>query len=1213
MIGMKSMLLFTFLFLLTLAAQAQDAVQNRILFIGDGGSINKVQKELIYSASNKVISGKTSVVYLGNNIYPDGFGSQPKEKNSPEGKILQSQYLPMRKKGAKVYFLPGNRDWDDKGPHGLTKIQKEWTYFEYHKDSLLKLLPPDGCPDPVVIPVSDSLVMIALDTEWWLYQHDKENSEDDCSCTSQRDVIDALREYLYKNGNKTVLLIMHHPFMSYGKYGGYHSWKDHIFPLLHVNPSLYLPLPGIGSFYPLFNKAFPGIEYLKHPLYKSMIRNISKVLQGFPNLILISSHDNGQQLIENKKTHQTQIVTGIGRGDDSYIKNGKKAVFTSEKPGYVVADQLPGNQIHFTFYSYQNGKVEQSFQYTMGYEQRSHWKDSIYTPIPKDSIVTAVNPSYNKIGKFGRFWLGDNYRKAWAAPVKLPVFHLDTLHGGLHTVKLGGGMQTTTLRLADSNGVEYNMRSVDKAVGKLVPAPFRGTFVRGLMKDATSAQFPYGALMVPPVEDAVGVPHLDPSIGVVAPDSLLGAYQKLAVGKVFLLDKREPYGNTDNYKKAFKKLQKDNDNSFDAINFLKARMVDLLFGDWDRHGDQWRFYDLKKGSHKFYSIMPRDRDIVLNVTQGVIPFLVKNFFIMPHASGFGKELLPGSNFYLMKSSFLNAYPANQISYKKWMQTAQEFESQVTDSVLKASVSTLPKGLDTSQTTEILTDLEARRDQIPEAMDKYYKLVNHIVDIRGSDRKELVKITDVKGKDALHIMMQKIDKHGNLEDTLMEKTYPRSMTKEIRIYLGEDKDKVSINNKTSSIKLRIIGGKPRHQSHKTYQVINSKNKINIYDYKPETYLGKTKKIKKHISSLPQNTQFVPVNLYNTYLPLVTGAINLDDGVMLGLGIQYKKQGGFRKTPYASLHKLTVMHSFTTQAFEIKYKGEWRHVFGHTDILLKGDAKAPKNIQNFFGIGNETPIDKSGDYKRFYRTRFNVYHLNAAFRWHWGEHSTFSVGPEVQYYHLNPKENQGRFIHQKNKLHSYDSAVIAKDKWHLGLKIKYKLDHRNNEILPTYGYYLNIDLKGLVGLSRYADAFAQLNPNFAFYKNLNETQSVILADRIGGSFTIGKPSFYQYAYLGGQGNLLGFRKFRFAGLQSVYNNLEMRIRLADFGNQVMRGEIGLTGFYDIGRVWSEGTHSRMWHQGVGGGIYLAPASLAVLRFDLGYSKEGWYPYFGFGIRF
>src|SRR5699024_8211800 len=131
--------------------------------------------------------------------------------------------------------------------------------------------------------------------------------------------------------------------------------------------SLYLPLPVIGSLYPLFNKVFPGIEDLRHPLYKSMIRNISKVIRGFPNLMLISSHDNGQQLIKNNKTHQNQIVTGIGNGGNSYIKKGKNTVFSSENPGYVIADWLPGNKVRFTFYGwYKDGGINKAFEYTKG-------------------------------------------------------------------------------------------------------------------------------------------------------------------------------------------------------------------------------------------------------------------------------------------------------------------------------------------------------------------------------------------------------------------------------------------------------------------------------------------------------------------------------------------------------------------------------------------------------------------------------------------------------------------------------------------------------------------------------------------------------------------------------------------------------------------------------------------------------------------------------
>ena len=57
----------------------------------------------------------------------------------------------------------------------------------------------------------------------------------------------------------------------------------------------------------------------------------------------------------------------------------------------------------------------------------------------------------------------------------------------------------------------------------------------------------------------------------------------------------------------------------------------------------------------------------------------------------------------------------------------------------------------------------------------------------------------------------------------------------------------------------------------------------------------------------------------------------------------------------------------------------------------------------------------------------------------------------------------------------------------------------------------------------------------------------------------------------------------------------------------------GFYDVGRVWDKNDSSNQWHQGVGGGIYFAPASLAIFRFVMGHSNEGWYPYVSMSFRY
>jgi hemolysin activation/secretion protein len=120
-------------------------------------------------------------------------------------------------------------------------------------------------------------------------------------------------------------------------------------------------------------------------------------------------------------------------------------------------------------------------------------------------------------------------------------------------------------------------------------------------------------------------------------------------------------------------------------------------------------------------------------------------------------------------------------------------------------------------------------------------------------------------------------------------------------------------------------------------------------------------------------------------------------------------------------------------------------------------------------------------------------------------------------------------------------------------------------------------------------------------------------LGAGVTFGKSAFYQSLFVGGQENLLGYRQYRFAGQNMLYNNFEARIRLANFTGYIIPGQFGLLAFYDIGRVWIKDESSKIWHNGAGGGLYFAPVQMMVLSIVAGYSKEGWYPYITLGFRF
>jgi hypothetical protein len=277
---MKAIVLLLISISVISVAQSQDSVRYRVIFIGDAGEMNAEQQKSLKYAANHILPGKTSVIYLGDNIYPRGMGLPGTKEEDTAKKILESQYGPMRANGAPVYFIPGNHDWDKMGPNGLEKIKRQWQFLEEQNDSLLKLVPKWFCPDPVEINWVIVLPLLPMIANEW-YSPKKENADAECSCKTKVDVLNSLDNLLYRNRHKFIILASHHPFQSYGVHGGKYSWKDHIFPFMRSiricpAPSRYRILisnPSISIY---------QSGDLKHPLYRDMIKRVDAVFDSFP-------------------------------------------------------------------------------------------------------------------------------------------------------------------------------------------------------------------------------------------------------------------------------------------------------------------------------------------------------------------------------------------------------------------------------------------------------------------------------------------------------------------------------------------------------------------------------------------------------------------------------------------------------------------------------------------------------------------------------------------------------------------------------------------------------------------------------------------------------------------------------------------------------------------------------------------------------------------
>ncbi|MES1225427.1 MAG: hypothetical protein ABUT20_58650, partial [Bacteroidota bacterium] len=575
----------------------------------------------------------------------------------------------------------------------------------------------------------------------------------------------------------------------------------------------------VGSLYPILRSIIVNPEDAKHPLYKDMVKQVDAVFENFPNLVHVAGHEHGLQFI---KSDQIQVVSGAG-AKNAFAKKGKHSLFAATNSGYVVADLLAGNQLRFTYYMITaNGNIDTGFTYINPYINIKHTEDSLYDAVAKsteDSALGQANASYDKPGKLHRVFFGENYRREWAYKTKLPVIKLSQVQGGLTPLQRGGGHQSLSLRLQDSTGKEWVLRSVNKYPEVLLPEPLRETFAKDIITDAMSAQHPYAALVVPVLASAAGVPHTNPVIGLVAPDKALGIYQDDFMNTVCLLEEREPLGKSDNSQKMYKELLKDNDNTVDSTLLLKAKLLDLVLGDWDRHEDQWRWAYEKDNKGKKYIAVPRDRDQVFHIMDGTVPTFISRPWVLPLLHDFDGKIKQVNAFFTEGDS-MNRRLLNQFSYEQWMTVTNAFVASITDAVIEKAIAQLPQQPGNNRPQQLIAQLKQRRNNIPAAMSKYYRFINKIVDIQTTNKNEFVTIKDA-GK-GLEVVINKINKDGKIKEQLYRRVFDPARTKEIRLFVHDGDDSIVVDNHTK-IKLRLVGAR----GEKKYTIAAAAKKIRLY--------------------------------------------------------------------------------------------------------------------------------------------------------------------------------------------------------------------------------------------------------------------------------------------------------------------------------------------------------------------------------------------------
>src|SRR6185503_4687278 len=157
------------------------------------------------------------------------------------------------------------------------------------------------------------------------------------------------------------------------------------------------------------------------------------------------------------------------------------------------------------------------------------------------TIKVAANPNLKGNG-IKKSLIGKNYRDEWITPVEVPVLRLKEAYGGLKPTKQGGGKQTKSLRVENSAGKEWALRSVEKFPEKAVPDALRQTVAQKLLEDGISASYPYGILSMPKLSEAANVLYLKDSLVYLPDDPALGEFREKFKNTLVLMEEKDPSG-----------------------------------------------------------------------------------------------------------------------------------------------------------------------------------------------------------------------------------------------------------------------------------------------------------------------------------------------------------------------------------------------------------------------------------------------------------------------------------------------------------------------------------------------------------------------------------------------------------------------------------------------------------------------------------------------
>ena len=299
--------------------------------------------------------------------------------------------------------------------------------------------------------------------------------------------------------------------------------------------------------------------------------------------------------------------------------------------------------------------------------------------------------------------------------------------------------------------------------------------------------------------EATGILHSKHTLVVIPDDPRLGEYREEFAGLVGMLQEHPSEGPDDTpgfagsrkisgTEKLWEHLEKTPCNRIDDRAYLKAKLMDFLIGDKDRHYGQWRWARFPDGDCFTWIPIPEDRDqafidfdgVAMAVARRGLPRQIEFNDAYPSLVGLS------TTGWEMDREFLV-----ELDKAAWDSVVTEFRRNLPDPVIEDAVRKLPPPYYKLVGKALTQALKSRRDALSDFASRYYALITREAEIQATDQDEYAHCEHLPSGDLLVRIGLIEGSDGVRKAPYFQRTFHPQETREVRIYLRGGADHAEI--------------------------------------------------------------------------------------------------------------------------------------------------------------------------------------------------------------------------------------------------------------------------------------------------------------------------------------------------------------------------------------------------------------------------------------